>query len=940
MAAGPQLPLDPSSMIGLSARCRRILPVFVFALFISRAALACSGRAHVEIAESGVYALDYAAIVGAQPALADCRADDLMLLHRDQEVPVRVNADEHGAFGPGSRIEWLGEALHGPQSWFDPYSNVNVYQLAAAPGPHARVHDLAVPTGGAPAALRRRVHFEQEELMIRLGNREMKAGEEPDVWQWAKLTPIDPRPFAFDFDLADLRMGGQAQLTLDFRGESNIPPVVTGTKPADHRVEVLLNDKLVQTLEWDGRDEIRRTLAVPTAVLREKANRLSLRVPRRDVPGDVGNFIIDVVMVNWFELGYPIRGDVNVDASGFNADGAGPVQLSFAGSAPLALFGSDGMLRTAAPLGRGRFQAAGAAGNVDLYPFTAVARQPALVRAVAAGDLHAERAGYDYVMVAHPRLRAAIEPLAQYHNAHGHKVIVVDAEDIYDQFGGGIAHPAPIRDYLAWAMQHWQIKPRFLLLVGDASVDIHHDIRHAAPPVRLANATPPSVFAPSAHLRPADVMQPGGFSGMDITAYSQHDPELPNRNLIPTWQVPSSSEGQSASDVPFVALTNGDFHPQLAVGRLPVVEAGEVRAIVHKTLAYLTDAKPGRWRHDMTFISTSEVASFKDASDKLAADLEQQGFTVRSLYSDFNEKDAARVQALRTKLKQNLDDGGVLVHFLGHGGNYIWRVGPMGDLFALDDVSAMKNAGRYPLVLAMTCFSAPFDNPIADSIGERFLREPDKGAVAVFGASWSNSPNPAYSRTLINGALQPGATIGEAILHAKDKVGDRTFVEMYNLLGDPALVLARPQQQLRIAPLADRWDRRVLVQLPMADFGGNVDVDWIDAHGEILASRRYEARDRSFYLDMPDQVEKVVVYAADTRNGAQAFGGYAAPPSPPKPPSPVSVSLPVLSLAPVTSAAAAPVPAPAVRDRVDPIARRDFESALAPAASLSAHTRR
>src|SRR5260221_2653275 len=139
-------------MTGLSApRPRIILPVFVFALFASRLVLACSGRVHVEIAESGVYALDYAAIVAAQPALADCRADDLMLLHRDQEVPVRINADEHGAFGPASRIEWVGEALHGPPSWFDAYSKVNVYQFAAAPGPHVRVRELAAPAGSPPA---------------------------------------------------------------------------------------------------------------------------------------------------------------------------------------------------------------------------------------------------------------------------------------------------------------------------------------------------------------------------------------------------------------------------------------------------------------------------------------------------------------------------------------------------------------------------------------------------------------------------------------------------------------------------------------------------------------------------------------------------------------------------------------------------------------------
>ena len=49
------------------------------------------------------------------------------------------------------------------------------------------------------------------------------------------------------------------------------------------------------------------------------------------------------------------------------------------------------------------------------------------------------------------------------------------------------------------------------------------------------------------------------------------------------------------------------------------------------------------------------------------------------------------------------------------------------------------------MVLSMTCYSAPFDHPSADSIGEKFLRVPGKGAVAVLAASWRNAPYQAMS---------------------------------------------------------------------------------------------------------------------------------------------------------------------------------------------------
>ncbi len=80
------------------------------------------------------------------------------------------------------------------------------------------------------------------------------------------------------------------------------------------------------------------------------------------------------------------------------------------------------------------------------------------------------------------------------------------------------------------------------------------------------------------------------------------------------------------------------------------------------------------------------------------------------------------------------------MRFIGHGGRYIWRTGPLNlrknhDLFTLDDVSHLKNGANLPMILSMTCYSAPFDNPTEDSIGERFLREADRGAIAVFAAS-------------------------------------------------------------------------------------------------------------------------------------------------------------------------------------------------------------
>ena len=858
----------------MSAVARMVLALaFALSAFDS---FACSGRVHIEVQDAGVYVLDYAQIVAQQPGLGDCRSDTLALLNRNDEVPIRIVGDSNGQFGPGSRIEWIGQPLHGPMSWHDQYSNVNVYQLGSAPGEHARMHDVGAGASNAVVPLRRSLHIEQENLMLRLNQADMPPGSEPDVWQWAKLTPVDPHPFTWNFDLADLdaraaRPGANATLTLAFRGVSNVFAPQGKKKVVDHVVDITINGKAIASESWEGRGEKRVEVSVPLALLKDKDNVLAVRVPQRPVAGDPAIFVIDVVMFNWMEIAYPISGNLAADKTAFSAVGDGDVELRHAGPAP-ALYDTNGGYRRMAAAGKDRYRSPAAQDGADMFALVDdQAAHPVLVRPIAELNLRSDNAGYDYLMVAHSRLVSATEPLARFHRERHLRTAVLDVDAIYDEFNGGIAHPVAIRNLVVWGTEHWQVKPRYLLLVGDASADIHHDVRTE----RLQAASLAMRPQPSRE----EMMLPGGLSDMPTTSYTQWDPDLPNRNLIPTWQF-ASAEGQAASDNGFVTLADGDFHPSIAVGRLPVIEPYEVAAIVDKTIAYMTKPTPGDWRRDVTFISTDEVASFKKGSDSIAADLGKQGFSVRNIYTKQDASDAAAAHA---ELQRDLDAGNLLVHFLGHGGAFIWRVGPPADLFTLDDVSRLGNTGRYPMVLAMTCFSAPFDNPTEDSIGERFLREQDRGAVAVFAASWTNSPNPEYSRILIDELLKPNTRIGDAVVVAKAKIQDRTFVELYNLLGDPALVLARPRDKLQLERGADRWQDEVLVKVPERGFGGDVAVNWVDAQGATLLDQSFEARDEHFTLAVPaGKPAAVRVYAANPRTGYAALGSLQliAPPEP------------------------------------------------------------
>ena len=840
--------------------------VALFALAIPVPVLACSGQLHIELADAGVYALDHAAIVAQQPGLADCAVNELVLRQAGKEVPIRIVAKGE-RFAAGDRIEWLGQRLHGPQSWFDAFSVNNVYLLGAAPGTHARLRDVEA-NGDGRATLQRRLHLEQENLMIRLDQRQQKPGEEPDVWQWAKLTQVDPKPFEAAFDLPDLATrGDDATFALSFRGLSSLrtPSKHTGDKPDDHRVELAVNGHALDPLGWDGRDEARHELSVPLAWLKPTGNQLTMRVPKREVPWNAGTTVVDVVMFNWLDTRYPLAGHLDTDSlplmTGAQVDA--PLQLRWQGDAAPVLYGSDGVRRPGRALGNARYAFAPAAAGVELYPVVAETRlEPLALRAVDGAEWQHPAQGYDYLIVAHPRLIESIRPLAEFHEKRGLDVAILDVNAVYDQFNHGITHPQAIRNLVHAAYHDWPKKPRFLLLVGDSSFDIRHETYNDLAYAKWTNQ---------------ELLFPGHFGSVPGGKYENAPKKLADRNLIPTWQYPSP-EGQSASDNWFGAVDGDDWHPVDAVGRFPVVEPEEVKAIVDKTIAYISTPQLGAWRRDVMFI-TDEIDSFKKASDEIAGALGKEGFVADKVYANPKVSENA---AHQRAIQDGIDEGRLLVHFIGHGGRYIWRTGPPDlkknqDLFTLDDVSKLGNGARLPMVLSMTCYSAPFDNPTEDSIGERFLREADKGAIAVFAASWRNSPSPAFSKGIIEELLQPGATIGEAIVRAKQRSQDRTLVEMYNLLGDPAVVLERPRDSARVALDDNRWNPGVLVDLGQPDFAGNVSVDWLDDKGTKLGSSMRHSSTARFRLDVPrftnGSAAAMRVYAASPLTGRDAVGG-------------------------------------------------------------------
>jgi hypothetical protein len=827
----------------------------------------------IALKDEGVYRVNYEDLKAAGLKAKSLASRRLGLSNRGEAVPLWVEDGGDGLLGPGDWMEFVGERLPGETAHFNEYTNVNVYVLRTDVTKPLRMRAAAAPPAkraAQPAPLTGRLHIEQDLLLLRLSGRTAKREE---LWYWTKLTHIDPEPFRQTLDLSDLDVSSlrPVLVRLEIRGWSQ-PAMKPHADLKDHRVEISVGGRVVGSDEWSNTDGMRliELPAMAAASLKAGPLELSVRVPpRAEKPG--ADPMVDVVVLNWIEVEYPRVGRLRTAQARLYTDEAGPVRVIDTIHQPVALYGDDGT------------RAAGRTLRVEPgTPDTSVWASPGKARrldVVVGGVFHRPDAvvldkpsrlaskahGADYIMVAHERLKDAVEPLAAFYRKRGLKVDVVDIQDVYDEFNHGILHPRALKDFLSHAYHSWKRPaPRWVLLVGDASWDAKNE-KHDE------QQYPAASFSPSHGTT---------FASIQAARYMPSN-ELRHRNLVPTWSY-LTYDGHAAGDNWFVSVDGDDDLPDMAVGRFPVTEPADVAAIVEKSIRYQQQPEYGPWRNRMLWI-TSEQAGFLQMSDQLSDIFGKEGFSSEKVYPP---KDASEGVHDQQRLREALNRGDLLVHFVGHGGRYIWRTGPPDwqkhrDLFNLDDIDKLNASDRLPVVVSMTCYSAPFDHPNADSIGEKFLRVKGKGAVAVIAASWRNAPYRTMSEDVYRALTEGGQTLGEGVQKVKRKNVHKEFLEQYNLLGDPALVMATPRLNIDLQADAEAaaGPPTVRAQIKAERFAGRAIVDWLDAKGEVASRQYVDVTTPGFTAtmgatsgwDAPSAVG-VRVYAWDATSGVDASG--------------------------------------------------------------------
>ncbi|HEU4887263.1 MAG TPA: C25 family cysteine peptidase, partial [Thermoanaerobaculia bacterium] len=539
---------------------------------------------------------------------------------------------------------------------------------------------------------------------------------EGDYWFWDYVVSGDATVGRRTFTLTVPDVADTAGATLEVRLQGALAN-------AEHTARVKVNGVPVGELSWSSLDAGTDTIALPSGVLADGANEVEIEgVLAPSAPFDV--FYIDGFTVKYKRFARPVNGAIEAKLT--TAITAGPFT-----AAPLVLDITKRLtptLLTGGSLAGGNVSMALPSATKSVFAAEQFVA-PASYRSAVDVSLKTPRA--DYIVVAPASMRSGAEKLATVRQREGMKTLVVDLEQIYDEFSHGMSTPHAIRAFVAAAMKSSQ-KPRYVVLVGTGTIDYRGISQSPGPVPPLMIKTPDGLFA-------------------------------------------SDSK---------IADANNNGIPDVAIGRIPVSGNAELLAYVEKLREHTASASTN------PVVFTADAAdgdtNFSMASDEAAQPLEtrpHERFHIGELGP----------QATRDALLGAWGDGTPLVSWIGHGG--LDQLGASGILTAGDAPSLLSAGRLPVLVAmtcTINRFEVGVAEPLGSALTRQ---ADGGALAVWSATGLSNHENAReLQRTFMRmAAAKPQLRIGELIVHTLSAHPSDT-AGLYVLLGDPAVALELPKE--------------------------------------------------------------------------------------------------------------------------------------------------
>ncbi|MCU0346884.1 MAG: C25 family cysteine peptidase, partial [Saprospiraceae bacterium] len=327
--------------------------------------------------------------------------------------------------------------------------------------------------------------------------------------------------------------------------------------------------------------------------------------------------------------------------------------------------------------------------------------------------------------------------------------IVVEAEQLYDQFSWGIErHPLSVRNFAVFVKKHWDT-PRYFFIIGKG---------REYPDVRTS---------------------PGLQAALDLGFY------------VPTYSFPGSDN--------MLLAGNDGFTPVIPIGRIAATTQADVQVYLQKVKELEAQKDLPQTIADRAWMKrVLHMGSGKDPAEQnqiksylknLETSIEQSKFggEVQSFYK--TSTDPIQVSVTQ-QLFDFINGGTSMITFFGHSAVNTFD-------FSIDNPDNFSNKGKYPLILSLGCYSGNIHTPTI-GISERFCFLKDKGAIAFGSTSGLGFAGPlsSFSGEFYKniGEETYGQGIGDAVQDAIAAIPSGQFAsdimrQQFNLHGDPSIRL-------------------------------------------------------------------------------------------------------------------------------------------------------
>jgi hypothetical protein len=503
-----------------------------------------------------------------------------------------------------------------------------------------------------------------------------------------------------------------------------------------HWVKVLLNQAEVGEVFFDGQSAGHGIWTVPQALLLGGENLVTLTSQN----GEMDVSLIDFLKLTYWHtytadaniLRFTAQGGWQVSVGGFNSPSIRTIDITdpntpYEVHGKVTARGGEHSFTFGVP-GAGLRTLLAFSDEKVKNPLGMIANQPSA--------WHESGNAFDFVIISHRDFLSALEPLKSSREAQGISTALISVEDLYDEFSFGNKTPQAIKDFLSQAKSKWRRPPRFVLLVGDASMDSRNYL---------------------------------GVGDFDF---------VPTK-LVETVYM------ETASDDWFVDFS-GDGLPEIPVGRLAVRTAEEASSLVSKIIGYGQLPSGGSWSNEALLVADENKGYDFESASEAVRDLLPANVVVRKIFrSEFSNDEQAAWELFNA-----LNQGTLLVNYIGHGSEETWGV----DLLRSEDSQSLTNGLRLPFVITMTCLNGYFIDVYTESLAEALLKAKQGGAVAVWASSGLTDPsgqaslNQELIRLLFNGE---SLTLGETVMRAKAAVKNPDIRRTWILFGDPTMRLHR-----------------------------------------------------------------------------------------------------------------------------------------------------